>query len=190
MKRGLQFLLFSEVWFGFSLGMLGPIYALFVEEIGGSLLDASWAFFAFTFTSGVVIYLISLWEDHIIHKEKLIVFGYFLTSVGVLSYYFVGTQSHLVLTQIVLGLAGAFLFPAYDALYTEYIDHHKEASQWGACESLYKITTAIAAVVGGYIAYLLGFKTLFLVMFVFSFMSVIISYKMYKHSPNYLKKQI
>ena len=89
MKRGIALLLFADGWFNLALGMLGPIYALFVENIGGDLLDASIAYFIFMFTTGVVMYLIGLWEDRHDHKEKFVIGGYFLTSLGILLYYFV-----------------------------------------------------------------------------------------------------
>lgn len=78
MKRGIKFLLLSDTWVTLALGMIGPIYAIFVEDIGGDILDASWAYFAFMITSGVVMYLISHWEDRVKHKEKLVTLGYCL----------------------------------------------------------------------------------------------------------------
>ena len=89
MKRGLKLLVLTDAWATLALGMLGPIYAIFVENIGGDILDASWAFFAFTFTSGIVMYLLSFLENKIKHKEKLILFSYALIAIGCLGYYFV-----------------------------------------------------------------------------------------------------
>ena len=80
MKRGTKILLWADGFATLALGMLGPIYALFVEQIGGDILDAGWAFFAFMITSGIVMFLISKWEDRFKHKSKLVVVGY-----GVLS---------------------------------------------------------------------------------------------------------
>ncbi len=172
MKRGLKILLIAEAWAVLALGMIAPIYAIFVEKIGGDILDASWAYFAFMFTSGAVIFLISHWEDKVRHKEKLIMLGYVLTSVGCLLYIFVENQFALMVTQVLLGLAVAVKDPAYDALYMEYIDHRKEASEWGDWESMFYITTAVAAIVGGYFANAFGFKALFIFMFLTSVFSM------------------
>ena len=60
MKKGLKFLVLSDSWATLALGMIGPIYAIFVEQIGGDILDASWAYFAFTMTSGVVNVFVKL----------------------------------------------------------------------------------------------------------------------------------
>ena len=71
MKRILKLLLLADGWVSLALGMLGPIYALFVQDIGGDLLDASTAYFIFMITTGLAIFLISKWEDKAKHKEKL-----------------------------------------------------------------------------------------------------------------------
>ena len=180
MKRGIKFLLFSDAWITLALGMIGPIYAIFVEEIGGDLLDASWAFFAFMISSGIALYLIGKWEDKSKHKEKLVTIGYSLTALGCLFYFFVYNQTTLVITQIILGLAEAIQIPAYDALYSKYLTKKHYASEWADWEAMGYITTAIAAIAGGYVASLYGFKALFIVMFIISIFGVISSLKMFK----------
>ena len=180
MKIGLKFLVLADAWATLALGMIGPIYAIFVEKIGGDILDASWAYFVFTLTAGVVMYILSFWEDKIKHKESLIVFSYGLITLGCLGYYFVYNQLTLFGVQIVLGLATAFLSPAYDALYSHYVEKKKEASDWGLWESMGYIVGAIAALIGGYIASLYDFKTLFLVMFLFSMIGFFTSLNLYR----------
>src|SRR3989338_6475661 len=172
MKRGLKLLVLTDAWATLALGMLGPIYAIFVENIGGDILDASWAFFAFTFTSGIVMYLLSFLEDKIKHKEKLILFSYALIAIGCLGYYFVYNQFTLLLVQIILGFATALLSPAYDALYSHFVIKKEEASDWGLWESMGYIVGAVAAIIGGYVASIFGFKILFLVMFAVSLLGV------------------
>ncbi len=188
MKRGLKFLLIADAWATLALGMLGPIYAIFVEEIGGDILDASWAFFTFTLTSGILIFLIGKWEDRFKHKEKLVLLGYILISIGTLGYIFVFNQLSLLIVQAILGVAVAFLSPAYDSLYSHFVIKKEEASDWGIWEGMGYIVTAIAAVIGGYIADLAGFKTLFIVMFFISLLGVLTSAgllknKKYLNSP-------
>lgn len=172
MKRGLKFLVLADAWATFALGMLGPIYALFVEQIGGDLLDASWAYFTFTLTCGVVMYLLSFWENKVRHKERLILLSYVLVSLGCLGYYFVETQFGLLITQVILGISIAVLSPAYDSLYSHYVTKKREASDWGLWESMGYIVGAFAALTGGYIADSYGFRTLFLVMFIVSLLGV------------------
>lgn len=180
MKRGIKFLLLADAWVNLALGMLGPIYALFVEQIGGDILDASWAYFAYMLTTGVVIWLISRWEDRFAHKEILVTCGYLATSIGCLSYVFVNDQMSLLITQVILGFATALLNPAFDSLYSHYVTRKAETSDWGTWEAMGYVVTAVAAIVGGYIAYGFGFRTLFLVMFLSSIASTLVSFNMFR----------
>jgi MFS family permease len=180
MKRGLKVLLFSDAFMNLALGMIGPIYAIFVEQIGGDILDASWAFFTYMFTAGIVMYLISKWEDRIKQKEKLIFIGYALSSIGCFFYIFVYNQFTLLITQIVLGLSIAILTPAFDSVYSHYVIKKEEASNWGIWESMSYIVTAIAAIIGGYIADLYGFRVLFVIMFIISLFATFKSVSLFK----------
>ncbi len=180
MKRGTALLLLADGWFNLALGMLGPIYALFVQSIGGDLLDASLAYFIFMFTSGIVIYIVGLWEDKYDHKEKFIVAGYLLSTLGVAMYLFVDSTKLLFLTQLVLGLSQALTYPAYSALYTHYLDRNKEASEWGMWNSMWYIVTGISAIIGGLIAKSFGFQKLFIVMLILSLISSLLSLSLLK----------
>lgn len=188
MKKGIKVLLMSDGWANLALGMIGPIYAIFVEDIGGDILDASWAYSTYMITAGVVMYLLSKWEDRIKHKEKFIIVGYSLTSVGCLLYFFVFNQLTLLITQAVLGLSMAILSPAFDAIYSHYVKAKEEASNWGLWEAMGYVVTAIAAIIGGYIADIFGFKTLFIVMFIISLFGVMHSLKLYRGS-RYLSRE-
>ncbi|PIR87446.1 MAG: hypothetical protein COU11_00305 [Candidatus Harrisonbacteria bacterium CG10_big_fil_rev_8_21_14_0_10_49_15] len=187
MKRGLKILLWADAWADFGIGMLGPIYAIFVEDIGGDILDASWAYFAFMITAGLVMYLISRWENHVLHKEKLVVIGYCLTAVGALGYYFVDTQAGLLVVQVILGVSMAVLSPAFDALYSHYVVNKHEASDWGAWEAMGYMVAALAAVVGGYVVDSFGFRPLFLLMFGAALVGAIISFSLFKNK-HFLQK--
>lgn len=188
MKKGIKVLLVADSFANLALGMVGPIYAIFVERIGGDILDASWAYSVYMLTAGVVMYLLSRWEDRAKHKEKFVVLGYALTSVGCLMYFFVYDQMTLLVTQAVLGLAVAVLSPAFDAIYSHFIRAEEEASDWGVWEAMSYGVTAVAALAGGYIADRYGFKTLFIAMFAISLLSAGFSLQLYRGS-RYLKTE-
>ncbi len=168
MNKILKILLWSS---GFSLlaaGLFGPIYAVFVEEIGGDLLTAGAAYSVFAISSGIIIFFIGRWEDHIKHHEKLIVLGYGLGILGFIGYLLIKTPLDLFLVQIVFGVAGAVGTPAFDGLYSRYLDKGKYCSEWALWESMYSVVTGISALIGGYIANFYGFKVLFAIMLILS----------------------
>jgi len=180
MKRGLKLLLISDAWINLALGMIGPIYAIFVEHIGGDILDASFAYSAYMFTAGIVMYLISKWEDHVKHKEKFVIAGYILCSLTCLSYFFVYNQTTLLFTQVLLGISLALLDPSFDSLYSHYVKKSEEASSWGTWEAMNNIVVAISAIIGGFLANQFGFKVLFLIMFVVSLLGPITAIRLFR----------
>ena len=156
-------------------GLFGPIYAVFVEKIGGDLLTAGTAYAAFAITTGVLIFLISKWEDKAKHLEKFVILGYALSCIGFIGYLLIKEPWHLFIVQIIFGIGEAINTPAWDGLYSKSLDKGKFASQWGLWESMQWIVTAIAAAIGGLIANLFGFRFLFYIMLFISIIGLIIS---------------
>lgn len=173
MKRALKLLLAASGLNLLAAGLFGPIYAVFVEEIGGDLLTAGTAYSLFAFSAGILIFLLSKWEDHVKHKEKLVIGGYALSSVGFLGYLFISKPIHLFMVQLVLGIGEAISAPAWDGMYSKNLSKKKFTSEWGAWESMNWIVAAIAAAGGGFLANLYGFRVLFGVMFALSIASLI-----------------
>jgi hypothetical protein len=175
LKNALRILLITDACFIFAAGLFGPIYAIFVERIGGDLLDAGWAWAAFTLTSGIVIFLLSRWEDRVVHYEQLIIGGYTLRSIAVFGYLLVSSPAHLLAVQTLIGLGLALSSPAYDALYSKSLEKGREAAQWGDWEAMDYIVSALAAIIGSAIATAFGFPALFFLMFLISLAGVFVS---------------
>ncbi len=180
MKKGIKILLLADFFAVLATGMIGPIYAIFVQDIGGDILDASWAYFAYMISCGIVLYLMGIWENKVKNKGLFVVAGYALNALGCLSYFFVGNQFQLVITQIILGLSQAVLSPVFDSLYSDFVNRKNKAREWADWEAMLYVTNAIAAIVGGYFVASFGFKNLFLVMFVVALLATLASTGMLK----------
>ncbi|MBI4058033.1 MFS transporter [Candidatus Microgenomates bacterium] len=183
MKHIQKILLLSQGFLISAFAMLSPIYAIFVERIGGGILAASSAAMIFSIATGIAVYIISRWEDSVKHQEKLLRLGYALSALGFLGYIFVKNVYHLFVVQVLLGLSVAVRSPAFDALYSKSLDHQKRASQWGNWETMAYLVSATAALVGGYIATNFGFKSLFMVMFICSLVALLFSLRKWKNPP-------
>ena len=162
-----------------SVGLFGPIYAIFVSNIGGDVFEAGSAYAAFSLAAGFMIFFISRWEDHVKHKEKLILISHVIGAVGILGYMFVQNPIQLFLVQILLGLAGAIGSPAFDGLYSRYLDKGRFVSEWGLFNSINYVVAAVSAVAGGLIVTIYNFQVLFMVMFLFSLASIVVSVRLY-----------
>ena len=177
MKKRLKLLLGADAFLILATAFFGPIYAIFVEKIGGDILDASGAWAVFMLASGILIFFISKWEDRVKHQDKLLVISYGVMCIGIFGYLLISRPWHLFVVQIVLGIAEALNTPVYDALYSKYLDKGKFASEWGLWDSMNNILAAVGAILGGLIATFFGFKALFAAMFVVYLIGFFISLK-------------
>ena len=183
MKKELKILLATYTFSTFAYSVLGPIYAIFVEEIGGGVLEASYAIAIFTFIAGILIFTVSRLADKMKHQEYLLTLGYFVNSLAFLSYTFVTKPVHLYFVEILFGIGISLLSPVYDGLYSKNLDKGKFVSEWGDWESLGYFISSIAALSGGIITSIFGFKTLFYLLSMISMISVFISLLLYKSEP-------
>ena len=174
MSKLKKILLFSDAFYILSGALMGPIYALYVEKIGGDLLDASTTFALFMLTAGAVVFALGLWEDKSKHKRKFVIFGYSLAVLGTFGYLFVNSVYSLFVVQIILGLAAALKAPAYDELFSKASAKHL-AFSWGEWEALDYFALGGGAIIGGVIASKFGFQTLLFVMFLLAVFSFLVS---------------
>jgi len=112
--------------------MIGPIYALFVEKIGGDLLDASYAFGAYALAAGITTLISGRYADKLKENELIVVFGYGIMGLAFFGYTLVSSIWSLLIVQIIIGLGEAIYSPAFDAIYSKHLDGHKLGREWGA----------------------------------------------------------
>jgi len=153
--------------------MLGPIYALFVEKVGGDLMDASISGGIFALVAGLTSLISGKYSDKIKENELIVVLGYLIIGFGFLLYFWVSSIFFLFIVQAIIGLGEAIYSPAFDAVYSKHLDGHKSGRQWGAWESMNYFTMAIGSVVGGSLVTIFGFQILFLIMAILCFSSAI-----------------
>lgn len=187
MKKALKILLTTYCFSTFAFSMLSPIYAIFVEKIGGGVLEASYAISIFTFSSGVLIYLVSRFGDNFKHQEYLLSFGYLLNTIAFFSYIFVSKPVHLYFIELLFGISIAVLSPVYDGLYSKNLDQGKFVSEWGDWEAVGYFISSLSALSGGYMVSNFGFNSLFITMSLFSLIAFFVSLTL---MPSSSKKDI
>jgi MFS family permease len=160
-----------------SAAMLGPIYAIFVEKVGGDILDASFAFGIFSFVAFLTTFFSGKYADKHKNNEILLMVGYLILAVGFLSYIFVSSVISLFIVQIIIGFGKALYAPAFDGLYSKYLDKGEQNTEWGLWEGTDYITQSIGAVIGGMIANYFGFNALFIIMGCLCFIAAFVVYK-------------
>lgn len=165
MHKQLKIFLVSNSFFVLATGMLGPIYALFVKEIGGDILDAGFSWSIFMIISGAGMLVMGKIVDSLKKEKPMMILGYSLQSLGFLGYFFVSNKIQLYLLQILMGISITVQHPVFNSFYTRHLEKGKVAFQWAAWEGTYFITTGIAALIGAFLVKIFGFRTMFLIMF-------------------------
>lgn len=175
-NMALRILLITDGLVVFSAAMLGPIYALFVQDIGGDILDTGLAAGVFTATAGIVVFLSGRFSDRIRESELIVATGYAIMGIGFFSYTWVGTVVHLLIVQVIIGFGQALCSPSFDALYSKHLDPERSGSQWGAWESMNYFAVAFGALAGSAVVSLFGFQALFVAMGCFAWTSALYIY--------------
>ncbi|MFC1645174.1 MFS transporter [Patescibacteria group bacterium] len=175
-STALKILLYTNAMVLMAGAMLGPIYALFVEKVGGDLMDASIAGSIFALVAGLTTLISGKYSDKIKENELVVVLGYLFMGLGFLLYFWVNSVIFLFIVQAIIGLGEAIYAPAFDALYSKHLDGKKAGSQWGAWESMNYFTTAVGALIGGGIVTVFGFQSLFIIIATLCFFSALYIY--------------
>jgi len=177
-NRALRILLWTNALILMAGAMFGPIYALFVDEIGGDLLDASIAWGVFAVAAGITTFISGHFSDKVKESELLVVAGYAVMGVGFFGYLLVDSIAMLFAVEAVIGIGEATYSPPFDAVYSKHLDGHRSGKQWGAWESMYYFVATGGAVAGGWLATRFGFDTLFMIMGLLCFISALYIYKL------------
>lgn len=122
-------------------GLLGPIFALFIEEFikGGNEAVAGVAAGIYLFTRSVFQIPIAHLIDRIRGEKDdfwLMFIFTALSSLIPLFYLVIDTPFELYIVQFSLGLLTAFTFPTFMAIFTRHIDKEKEGTEWGDRKSV------------------------------------------------------
>lgn len=165
MTRQAKILLWASNLWIFADGMMGPLFAVFTERIGGSVLDISWSWALYLGVTGVGVIIVGRLSDVLYRgKERLVVAGYALTALFTFSYLLVQTPWNLMFVQAGLGIALALANPTWYALYHRYTPRHESGYLWGLSDGTGKILTAAAILFGGFLVQRFSFEALFIIM--------------------------
>lgn len=150
----------------FPTGLLLPVYAVFVKNVGGDVLDAGIAYGLFSITAGVFVFFVAKMSLFKYQLRRMVVIGYTLLALGELSYFFITTPSQLFMAQIVVGIAAGILDPSWDSLYSMSKSESEALHSWSLWSSGQRIVTGFGAIVGTVVIGYYSFSVLFSLMLV------------------------
>lgn len=148
----------------FSEGVILPIYAVFVQHIGGSILDAGGAMGVFLITEGVFTTLVHRGRYTARMRILLMILGWAVWLSGIVFYLFISNIWTLFIAQVLSAIGNAVADPVFDEELADHTDPSLREYEWGVWEGSKSFIDGVAAILGALVAMLLGFRVLIFLM--------------------------
>jgi len=167
----LKALFVSNSIYLFAALLLGPLYAVYVQKIGGGVLLVSVQQLFFYVSSTIFLLFVARWGDRIREKEMMLVVSYVIRGLGFLSYIFIGSALALILIQVLFGLSESLGTPTFGALFAKHIDKKEEVMEFSDWAMVSNLVMALGTILGGFVVSSLGFNFLFVTIAILCFLS-------------------
>jgi MFS family permease len=180
-----RILVLSDFFLFFSVGLLSPIYAVFIlDRIEGATLEIVGIATAVYWTSRVVsvIPLSRLMDKIKGEKDEyyLMLLGTFFISALPLCYIFITQAWQVYIVQFFNAVAFSLVIPAWRVIFTKNMDKNRVGFEWSLDDVGVGLATAIAAALGSMVAERMGFEYLFIFIFLVGFSSVLVLLLLYQ----------
>lgn len=158
-----------------ALAMLVPVYALFVQKVGGGALSAGLTAGALGLASGVSALISGKLIDRIpaSRTRYVLVVGWLLIGLSMLLYLLVHSVAALFVVQLLAGFVKTISAPAFDTLYARHLDKKSTGQEYGLWEASFFLTAGVGSILGGIIVAYAGFNGVFLAMAALSFIAAL-----------------
>jgi MFS family permease len=172
----IRFLILSDVVLISAKGLLGPVFALFIEDyiVGANAAVVGIAATVFLLSKSLLQIPLARWLDRVKGEYDdfvMLVAGTFVSALAPLAFLFIHTPTELYITEFILGVGAAMSFPPFMAIFTRHITKEREGVEWGIYFTLVDLGSALAATVGGVLAITVGFHALVIGLTIFGIFS-------------------
>ena len=175
-NRVIRTLIASDFLLQSGWGLIGPIFAIFLTKQiqGGSLEMVGFIAATYWITKSIAQPFIANFLD--VKKGerddfRFLVSGMYLANLIPLGYAFSTQPWHIFTLEVIHGLAMACVVPSWAAIFTRHIDQGREAFSWSIESTGIGFAAAFAGALGGILATILGFRTVFVLVSMFGLIS-------------------
>lgn len=186
LNKILEVLIFSDLVINSAYGLIAPILAVFLTDkiSGGSLIVVGISDAIYLGVKSILQVPIGLKIDRT-EGQKIdfwyLFLGNLLTSAGVFLYLFATLPWHVYLISLIFGIGGAMAYPAWTGLFTRNVVRDRESFAWSLSSTTMELGEAIAALIGGVVAQIMGFDILFAVVGALSSLGTFSLFSFYKN---------
>lgn len=176
-NKTIQAFIVSEMFFWSSWNFIMPIFAIFAAtRITGGSVEVAASGFSAHLISRVIFELVSgrfLAKSTELKKFIATILGILVLSAAYIGFMSTTEIAHVYLYYAVAGVGFGIASPAKYSLFSTHLDKNKEAMEWGIYDAAVFLCMALAAALGGFVASIYGFRTLFLLSAIINVLAVI-----------------
>jgi predicted MFS family arabinose efflux permease len=175
MHRNIKLLLGSSIFIHMGLNILAPVYALYVQRVGGGILEASFSIGVYALLRGILYFGFAKLKEKPQHHKPLLFVGYSLYAVAYVGYIFAFLPLHLFLIQGLLAFADTILNPCWSAVIATSLTSGKERGIYSQFYGIRSMFEALGAFIGGIAIVYWGFTQTFLLMAAFAMCAALLT---------------
>lgn len=149
--------------FVFTNNLLGPLYAIYIQQFDINVFSISLVWATFIFFTTVFSFFLSKLGDRVKEKEYFLMAGFLIRSIAWFLYIFAKSIPHIIIIQVILALGEAFGSPSFDAIFAEHVDKKFRMAEYSSWRIILNFSLVLSTVIGGFIVYKFSFTLLFLV---------------------------
>ncbi|MFH1129116.1 MAG: MFS transporter [Patescibacteria group bacterium] len=179
------FLIKADFFFFSALGLVAPIFAVFLTEKlkDGSIEVAGFAVAIYWITKSIFEIPIAKFLDKRRGEKDDLLFlvaGYFVVGLIHFGYTQATLSWHIYILEALYGIAMAIAMPGWSAMFTRHIDKGKEGFEWSIEHVAYSIGVGIAGALSGILVARYGFNVVFIIAGVVAIIGSLIPLFVYK----------
>jgi MFS family permease len=188
-NKFIKILITSDFFLNYGLGLLGPIFSIFIIKnvTAGDMTEAAKVAGIATLLYWVPKSIIQIPVGRFVDKNHgetddfwFMIGGLFLTALVPFGYLFSFLPWHIYVLQTIHGIGMAMSLPPWLALFTKRIDKGKEGLEWGVESTFLGLGAGIGGAAGGYLASIFGFSPVFIMAGCFNLFAVSILLLLHK----------
>lgn len=161
MNKSLKLLLTINSVFVLAGNLLGPLYAVYIEGLGGSIAVVSGTWSVMLLTTTLANFILIRYGDKIKEHEYFLITGFVLRAISWIGFAFATSIYHVILLQIIIGLGEAVGSTGFDALMAEHLDRFSHIRDYAVWKTISNVIAAVATMAGGFVVTWYGFTPMF-----------------------------
>lgn len=170
MRKEIKILVLTEFFIALSLGLIGPFYIIFIENILRDNLNIGYSYAVFWITVGILSPIFGKMSD-IYNKKIFLILGGILAFFVAISYSFITTIYQLIILEVINGIATSLFNPVYRSVVANLTSRKNRGMEYGIIDSISNVTYGLSALLAAVIISVFGIKILFLFSGIFQLFS-------------------